>query len=261
MKKIDGKQNELEFVKYLNNKKIKEVNLLFYDLIKSIFCDVSDEDYIKSYLNSQPQKADFFIKINGVIKRISLKVGDKNSVHVDPISEFVHFLIENKVEREIVIAFLKYHYADGTTNGSGDKRLTIADYKKEHQEEIDKINISLNNDDLIEKAISRFLIRGRNSNDDIDALVYGTTDDFLWLSKNEIKEIVINKKDDYSTGVHIGPLSIQPQSRNLKFSPQLEHYRFCVQIKWFNLCDHIIEYKNNSLNKKVMDNDKISVLR
>ena len=30
-----------------------------------------------------------------------IKKGVKNSVHTEPISEFVHFLIENKVEREI----------------------------------------------------------------------------------------------------------------------------------------------------------------
>ena len=65
--------------------------------------------------------------------------------------------------REMVINFLKYHYADGTTNGSGVNRISISEYKKSHQKEIDEINVFLNNKDILIKAINRFVIKGRNS--------------------------------------------------------------------------------------------------
>ena len=64
--------------------------------------------------------------INDVIKNVSIK----NSVHVEGISSFIHFLIENKVDRQNVINYLKYHYADGTTNGSGLNRISVDEYKK-----------------------------------------------------------------------------------------------------------------------------------
>ncbi len=247
MKKINGKQNEIDFVKYINNKKVGELNLLVVDMIEELFNDVNSNDIAYSWLNEKPQKTDFFIKINNVIKRISLKFGDKNSVHVEPISEFINFLIVNNIERDIVIKYLKYHYADGSTNGSGKKRLSVVEYKNNYQTEIDEINDAFNNNEFIKRVISRFVIKGRNDDNDIDALIYGSIDDFFYLTKNDIYDIIFDRKNIYSSGVHIGPLFIQPQSRNLQGNPQFERCRFCVQVKWFNLCDHIIEHRNNKL--------------
>lgn len=249
MRKINGKQNEFEFVKYINNKKISELNLLMIELIENLFDDFDYDDRAYAWLNDKPQKTDFFIKINDTIKRISLKIGDKNSVHVEPISEFIHFLIVNNIERNIVIKYLSYHYADGSTNGSGKRRLSVAEYKIQHQGEIDAINRAFNKDEFIQQVILRFIFKGRNDDNEVDALIYGSTDDFLYLTKEDVYKLIYSRKDIYSSGVHIGPLFIQPLSRNLQGNPKFEKCRYCVQVKWFNLCDHIIEYKNNSLNK------------
>lgn len=249
MKKINGKQNEIEFVKYINGKKVSELNLLIVDLIKNLFDDFDYDDRVYAWLNDKPQKSDFFIRINDIIKKISLKIGDKNSVHVEPISEFIHFLIDNNIKKEFVVKYLNYHYADGSTNGSGKNRLSVTEYKIGHQEEIDEVNKIFNNDKFIKQAILRFILKGRNDDNEVDALVYGSIDDFLYLTKEDIYKLIFSRKDIYSSGIHIGPLFIQPQSRNLQCNPEFERCRYCVQVKWFNLCDHIIEYKNNSLNK------------
>lgn len=247
MKNISGKQNEIDFVKHINNKKIYELNPLIIELIEDLFSNFNYDDIVYSWLNSEPQKTDFFIRINKDVRRISLKIGDKNSVHLEPISEFIHFLIENNIERDIVIKYLNYHYADGSSNGSGKKRLSAVEYKLSHQDEIDKINNAFNSDEFIKKVILRFVLMGRNDSNEIDALVYGSIHDFLYLTKDSIYNIIFAKRDIYSSGIHIGPLFIQPQSRNLQGNPQFEKCRYCVQVKWFNLCDHIIEYKNNKI--------------
>lgn len=247
MKNISGKQNEIDFVKHINNKKIYELNPLIIELIEDLFSNFNYDDIVYSWLNSEPQKTDFFIRINKDVRRISLKIGDKNSVHLEPISEFIHFLIENNIERECVIKYLKYHYADGSSNDSGKKRLSAVEYKLSHQDEIDKINNAFNSDEFIKKVILRFVLMGRNDSNEIDALVYGSIYDFLYLTKDSIYNIIFAKRDIYSSGIHIGPLFIQPQSRNLQGNPQFEKCRYCVQVKWFNLCDHIIEYKNNKI--------------
>ena len=57
-------------------------------------------------------------------KRISIKKGINNSVHVEGISSFIHFLIDSNVSREAVIEYLRYHYADGTQNGRGINRIS-----------------------------------------------------------------------------------------------------------------------------------------
>lgn len=247
MKDLDGFYNEYVFVKNLNGKSIKELNPLLRELIHYLFYDIKDTDLVKCWRNHYPQKADILIKVNNHIKGVSIKRGMKNSLHVDCISEFIHFLIENKVPRDIIIKYLKYHYADGTTNGKGKIRLSVEEYKKTHQRDIDKINRVFNQEELLRKAIERFVIKGNNSKYYIDALIHGEVEDFLWLSTESIVSIILSKKNDYSSAVHFGPLVCQPQSRCLNHNPLYEKDRFKVQIKWYSLNDDIIEYMNNEV--------------
>ena len=121
MSNISGSDNEFEFVKYLNGKRILELNPIFRDLIDELYPLEEENSIIKSWRNHYNQKTDVFIKINDKMKGISIKKGIKNSIHVERISDFIHFLIENKISREIVVEYLKYHYADGSTNGKGSK--------------------------------------------------------------------------------------------------------------------------------------------
>ncbi len=238
-------------VNYLNGRKIKDLNILYLEMIESLFTNIASDDIIISWKNPFKQKTDLFIKINGETKRISVKSGIKNSVHVEPISEFIHFLIENNIEREYIISYLKYHYADGTTNGSGLMRYSSEEYKKNHQNDIDLLNKRLNNKQLITKIIDRFILKGNNDTHSIDAIMYGSYDDFIYITKDEIIEIILNKINIYSTGVHFSTLSCQPMNRCLNYNPKYEKNRFCVQIKWYNLFDDIIEYKNNKLSKLI----------
>ena len=99
----------------------------------------------------------------------------------------------------------------------------------------------------MDKVIDRFIIKGNYSSVPIDALIYGTVDDFLWIKTNEIKEIMFNKIYKYSTAVHFGPLTVQPLDRCLNRNPKYEKARYCVQIKWYNIFDDIIEYKNEQV--------------
>jgi len=158
---------------------------MFRELIDEIFPYINTNSLIKSWRNPYPQKSDIFIKINGKMKEISIKKGIKNSIHVERISDFIHFLIKNKIDREIVIEYLKYHYADGSTNGKGIKRLSAEEYKKNNQSNIDKINKAFSDEEILRQAIDRFIIKGNNSEYYIDALIYGEVNDFLWITTKE----------------------------------------------------------------------------
>ena len=139
----------------------------------------------------------------------------------------------------------------------GNKRLSALEYKSLFQYDIDLINKVFNNEDLLKKAVNRFVIRGNNSSYDINALIYGEVDDFLFLTPDEIIDIVLSKKDIYSTAVHFGPLICQPKSRCLNYNPLYEKDRFCVQIKWYSLNDDIIEFMNNEVINRVKNNERI----
>lgn len=248
-----GFYNEFEFVNKLNNKKYSELDYKLKLFIEDLYGDINSDNQIKCYKNHNLQKYDIIIKIDNNVKRISIKKGVKNSVHTEPISEFIHFLIENQMPRNLIISFLKYHYADGTINGVGENRLKIEDYKKLHQKEIDKINEFINQEHIIMNVIERFVIKGRNSNESIDAIVYGVPEDFIWIKRNDIYKILIAKRKIYSTAIHFSSLTYQPLNRCINRNPKYEKDRFISQIKWYSLCDDIIEQMNNNIIKNYIN--------
>ena len=176
---INGFQNEIQIRNYLNGKSIKQLNLLFRDFIDDLYGDVSDDSIIECNVDFDHKKFDLSISIDGVVKLISVKKGIHNSVHVEGISSFIHFLIDSGVDRKVIIEYLKYHYADGTTNGTGKHRMSVDEYKEGDQDKIDYINEQINTPYILKRAIRRFLLQGKNSNQSVDAILYGTVDDFL----------------------------------------------------------------------------------
>ena len=125
--------------------------------------------------------------------------------------------------------YLKYHYADGSSHGRGANRESAEEYKRNHQKETDQINKELNNIDLLKKAINRFVIQGNNSDFKIDALVYGSVNDFLWLSRDDIMALLLKNRNNYSTGVHFSSLFVQPKNRCL--NKNLKYEKDCIVCK------------------------------
>lgn len=245
MNDVNGLENERYFFRYLNGKKIRMLNPAFSDLIYSLYENVDQNARIKCKIDYNKKKYDLVIEINNCIKKISIKKGINNSVHAEGISSFIHFLIDSGVDKNIIIEYLKYHYADGTTNGSGSQRMSINEYKMNNQDKIDEINKAINNKYVLKRAINRFVLQGKNSNECIDAIIYGTVNNFMFLLKEEIIKIILSQKDIYSTGVHFANLYCQPMTRNLNNNPKYEKKRYCVQIKWYSIFDDIVKYMND----------------
>lgn len=241
MSEINGFDNEFAFVLELNNKAINELTPLCRDLIETIFPNEKEDSIIKCWRNHLPQKSDILVKINNKMRGISIKKGMKNSVHVEPISKFISFLISNNVSRDSIIEYLKFHYADGTTNGKGVKRISTEEYKVQNQAKIDKVNREINNEKLLRKAVDRFIIQGNNSLFPISALICGEVDAFVFITKEDIVNTILSKKDNYSSTIHFSVLTVQPKNRCLNYNSKYEKDRFCVQVKWYNLFDDIIE--------------------
>lgn len=246
---IDGFKNEHNICKYLNGNKVKFLIPSFQEMIYKLYGDIDKNSNISAHVDIDKKKFDIVISINDIIKRISIKKGINNSVHVEGISSFIHFLIDSGVERDAVIEYLKYHYADGTQNGTGSNRMSVSEYKEINQDKIDYVNEKINTPYILRRAIRRFVLQGKNSNILIDGIIYGVKNDFLFTTSDEIEEILMSKIDVYSTGIHFGNLYCQPQTRNLNYNPKYEKKRFCVQIKWYSIFDDIMEYMNNNVIK------------
>ena len=251
---INGYQNEIMFAKNLNGKKIKYLYPNLQDLVIELFGFVDFNSIIYSWVDFSKKKYDIIIKLDGNIKRISIKKGINNSVHTEGISSFIHFLIENKVPKDIVYKYLRYHYSDGTTNGKGKVRMSSMEYKETHLQDIEDINKYFSNRKLLKKCINRFILQGNNSDETIDGIIYGVVEDFLFISSDDVLKILLKHSNDYHNGVHFSDLFCQAKAKNLNNNPKHEKDRYCVQVKWFNLFDCILE--NNYDKNLEMQNIK-----
>lgn len=238
---------EKEFELSLNRKRFKEVNLLFKDMINNLYGDVSPNSIIYAYCPAGKKKADLKVKINGVTKNFSIKTGAKNSVHLEHMNTFMDYMGSIGLNFFWKWRFKKYHYADGTSNGSGRKRLSVAEYKKGHSFDINCINSIINKDDMLLKSINRFIFDGRLGGT-CDVILYGEPDDFLWVTKSEVVSYIKNNKFK-SSAIHFGPLTIQPWTRNLNFTEKREYQRHYIQLKWYSLFDDIIQIMSRRDNK------------
>lgn len=244
---IDGYQNEFLFVLEFNNKKIKELNPLLKEIIDDLFPNANENSIIKSWTNHyKRQKADILIKVNSDIKYISIKKGNKNSVHVENLYQFIDFLKELGINNETIKLFKDFHY--GLNKNNPKIFLSTHDYCEQNKQIIKNINHALSNIDEI-KIIDRFLLSGTNSNNKVNGIIYGTPDDFFWINDKEITEIVKNSIKRESSSVHIGCLFIQPLNRCLNNNPKYMWCKKYIQIKWYSLFDDIIEYKNTKVQK------------
>ena len=54
--------------------------------------------------------------------------------------------------------------------------------------------MAINQTRIIVDMIDRFIIRERNSDFDIDALVCGTVDNYVWIKKYELYDLILSKR-------------------------------------------------------------------
>lgn len=238
---INGYQNEIDFINYLNNKKFKELNIMMQEFIKALYPKIKNDDYIDAYKYGRYAKADMIISVRGKKKGISIKCGSRNSVHLEKIDNFIIFLRKNKIKEYDKLLY--YLYSDGTNNNTGEHRISSAEYRINHKEDINKINNSLKKIKL--KLIFRFLIQADvKYKIPVDAFIYGYIADFLWVTSDEVFHYFKNN-DISSEGVHVGSLFIQNWNKNLIRNPKYEYCRDYIQVKWYSMFDDIIKIMCN----------------
>lgn len=179
----NGFQNERDFVELFSNKYLYELDDRSINFLKELFGDVIDDDeIIVCWKNKMVQKADIFIKYKNYVKSISLKCGNNNSIHQEQVQEFKKYLSELGVPYKIADKYFSYHYGymlkeDRKRDFS--KLLSSVEYKKLYQTDIDIFNEYINKTKIIIDMVDRFIVRGRNSNFDIDALVCGVPSNYV----------------------------------------------------------------------------------
>lgn len=244
-----GFENEDELIEYLNSKRIKDLNSNMKDFIFFIFGNIDEENIIQATSGKSGQKPDMIITINNVIKRISIKKGTGNSVHQEKVDVFVEFLESINISNETINKLLKFHWGDGTSDGTGSQRISSSDYKQQFPEEIEMINKEFNKEKNIKEFIYRFIMQGKSDDYDIvDALYYGNVNEGHWASKDEIIEYVVNNIFSLDS-IHFGPLTYQIWNRCLNFNPNTENRRRVMQVKWGSLLNDLLIIERNRKNE------------
>lgn len=246
-----GYQNEYDFVELFNNKYLKELDINSQNFLIDLFDGIiNNDEKIKCWKNKMNQKTDIFIKCKNYIKNVSLKCGNNNSIHHEQIQDFKKYLGNLGMPYKVIDYYTSYHYGymkdnDGKTDYS--KVLNSDEYKTYYQNELDIFNKYINRTRIIVDLIDRFIIRGRNSDYDIDVLVSGTVDDYIWILKHDLYDLILSKRSLFFTSPHFACITLGPQKRNINGDSEHRSDRYMVCGRWNFLHEDIIEFKRNKL--------------
>lgn len=242
-----GYQNEYDFVNLFNDKFLYELDENSQLFLMEIFDhNIDNDEKIISWKNHYNQKADIFIKYKKYIKCVSLKCGINNTVHQESLQEFKRYLEHLGIPYKVIDYYTSYHYGyakDENGRRILTKRLSSKEYKLSYQEQIDIFNSYINKTRIIVDMIDRFVVRGRNSDYDIDALISGTVDDYVWINKYDIYDLILSNKHDDITSPHIGCITIGPKTRNLSFDLKNDKDRYFICIRWHFIREDIENFK------------------
>lgn len=245
-----GYQNEIDFVNYFNEKYFCELNNNSQNFLKDLYGSIIDNDErLICWKNKLNQKTDIFIKYKNCIKNISLKCGNNNSLHGESVNDFEKYLKKLDVPYTAIHKYLDYHYGykrDEDGNLDFSISLSADEYKMLYQDEIDFFNKEIDKTRIIIDMIDRFIVRGKNSEYDIDALVSGTIEDYVWIKKYDLYDLILSKRHYKYTSPHFCCITIGPKKRNLNRDSRNAKERYLIAVRWSNIRESIIEYKDST---------------
>lgn len=239
----DGFDNETLIVEALNSKKFIELSSNMKKLIFSLSPDIQQESIIKAKKLGTVFKSDIEITIDGHPYYVSVKKGSGNSVHQEPISEFIKFIKENLSADYILCQQIEnFIWGDGTSDGSGKvcDRLNAKELKELFPEEVATMQEFF--DKHCNILIKRFLEKGSTGNKPAEFIYYGdVTDGLVVPIEKAINYLCANP---LTNNPHVGGLSFQAWNRNINGGDKSENKRGQIQLKWGNLSSDIIKIYN-----------------
>jgi len=241
----EGYKNECDFVKYINNKKYSDLNNNLKGFIKFIFNDVKDNTILICKRYKTRDKSDIFIKTNNVTKNISIKSGMRVSVHAEPVSSFIDFLIKMNFRKSIIENLLLYHYGDFTLDGTGKIRLSAFELKDRYKDEIKIMNNYFNHKNIIKKIALRCIFEGTSKKNQADYIYYGSPKNGIYASKEEIIDYFCSHKYKEIKSPHFSGLTYQNWNRNIVYNLKLESHRYYCQFKWPTIIEDIKKIRSS----------------
>lgn len=225
-----GFDNENKIREELNNKRFNELNSNLQQLIKDSF--LVYDDVIECVKQAGQNKSDLKITIGTESHTYSIKKGSANSVHQEPVEQFIIFLEENyPISDEIKNHIRFFIWGDNTYDGTGIKsdRLDVIEFKKQYKEILDILNIFF--ESIKDDLIKRFVFDGADcSKFNVDFMYFGTVKNGICCSADKSFNLISNNKSSRAA-ISVGILSFQAWNRAIKKDSTSEHKRGNIQLK------------------------------
>ena len=237
----NGFQNEIELIAKINGKKYDQLNFNLKKIIDIAFKNKNGE--IKCVSGKGGHKSDILIIIGEESHSFSIKKGTGNSLHQEPVNDFLIYL-KNKfgLKKEVKECILDFIWADKTLDGTGKvmDRISASKYKKLFPRKILKIQNYFN--EIKSDLIKRFLIDGKDSKESAEFIYYGNAKNGFCCSSNNSLNWLVNNKSNGA--ISVGRLSFQAWNRNINGGKKSEKKRGVIQLKWGTIKDDIKKISN-----------------
>lgn len=207
---------EEKLVHQINDKKYSELNANLQHFISLLFPFLDKDKKIKCYKTEDFIKPDICISQEEDRRFISVKFGSSETLHTENIISFVNFLKDNGIDDYTIETYLLYHYGDGTTNGTGENRMSSVETRFRMDERIRRMNQVLNSSKAFVKAFAdRVMWKGVNPQAEQAEYLYHGDEDFgLFITRKQMLRHIDTKTWDYMDScVHVGPFVLRPKAR------------------------------------------------
>ena len=243
MNTIVGIENEENFVRCIDNKKYFDLSKHLQYFLRYLFPFVDASEKFHCFQTRNFMKPDICISLQSEMRYVSLKYGEADTVHNENILTFKKFLEENGISQEAINTYLLYHYGDGTTDGSGKRRLGSVEVRFHYEEEIKKLNEEFNQSkEFIKKFADRVMFQGVNPQANCaDFIYHGDVDYGVFMSRYQLMQHIDKKNWDFMTGcVHIGPFVVRPHARYSNKEIRNEEHRHTVVVNYPKIIQDIM---------------------
>lgn len=225
-----GFENENKIIsEFVNKMNYRDLN----DNLKNVLLTINNNRMPKSFSSKKyggKNKADLSITIDGKEYMISVKKGSGNSLHQEPIEDFIAFLAIDIEKNESVFNDLRYFiWGDGSLDGTApiNKRISATVIKKKYPLKIENIQNYFNKH--LMKLTNRFVIDGSVSKNKADFLLFGDITNCIVVEESKVIDFV---NTTIKKPVSIGVLTFQAWNRNLTGILNKEKRRGQIQLKW-----------------------------
>lgn len=233
-----GYKHEDEMIYFMNNKQYKDLNKNLQDMLETMFGIVDPNETIKCEYAIERTKPDIAITFMGRTKYVSIKSGTSKIMHHENISGFVELLKNKAISERTIETILLFHYGDGTTDGSGKKRISLDELKYRLSKRIKEANKELNDSsEILSAVMNRAVFQGvRNDIPAADALYVGDYISGLVVTRKQIVKHIANPhKWDWMDSLHVGPLLIKAANRYIGKEIKDPEKREKMELYWSQL--------------------------